>query len=96
MEKTVINEFLKHIQLFKELNDRQLEVICNKVKVENYSTNKLNCLIYTMDGIEVCNETIANNETAHLINLEHLPSGVYQLKLTNSTKQILIKKLVKI
>ena len=41
MEKTVINEFLKHIQLFKELNDRQLEVICNKVKVENYSTNSL-------------------------------------------------------
>lgn len=41
MEKIVINEFLKHIQLFKELNDVQLELICNKVKVENYSTNSL-------------------------------------------------------
>ena len=41
MEKTVIKEFLKHIQLFKGLNDSQLEAICEKVKVENFSINSM-------------------------------------------------------
>ena len=41
MEKTVIKEFLKHIQLFKGLNDSQLEAICDKVKVENFSINSM-------------------------------------------------------
>lgn len=41
MEKSQIKEFLKHIQLFKELNDSQLEVICEKVKIENFPTNKM-------------------------------------------------------
>ncbi|MBE0551850.1 MAG: aspartate ammonia-lyase [Ignavibacterium sp.] len=36
MEKPVIKEFLKHIQLFKGMNDSQLEAICDKVKVENF------------------------------------------------------------
>ncbi len=41
MEKTVIKEFLKHIQLFKGLNDSQLEAICEKVKVENFPINSM-------------------------------------------------------
>ncbi|MFZ1282364.1 MAG: cyclic nucleotide-binding domain-containing protein, partial [Ignavibacteriaceae bacterium] len=41
MEKTVIKEFLKHIQLFKELNDAQLDAVCNKLTIENYSANSL-------------------------------------------------------
>lgn len=41
MEKKVINEFLKHIQLFKGLSDTQLEAICDKVKVENFSINSM-------------------------------------------------------
>lgn len=41
MEKSQIKEFLKHIQLFKELNDLQLETICEKVKVENFSANSM-------------------------------------------------------
>jgi len=41
MEKLVIKEFLKHIQLFKGLNDLQLEAICDKVKVENYIVNSM-------------------------------------------------------
>jgi len=41
MEKTVIKEFLKHIQLFKGLNDSQLEAICDKVKVENFPINSM-------------------------------------------------------
>jgi len=38
MEKSHIKEFLKQVQLFKELNDSQLDAICDKVKLENYST----------------------------------------------------------
>jgi aspartate ammonia-lyase len=41
MEKSVIKEFLKHIQLFKGLNDSQLEAICDKVKVENFPVNSM-------------------------------------------------------
>ena len=41
MEKTVIKEFLKHIQLFKGLNDLQLDAICEKVKVENFPINSM-------------------------------------------------------
>ena len=41
MEKTVIKDFLKHVQLFKEINDEQLNAICDKVKVENYSANSM-------------------------------------------------------
>jgi aspartate ammonia-lyase len=41
MEKSDIKEFLKHIQLFKELNDTQLDAVCNKVTIENYSANSL-------------------------------------------------------
>ena len=41
MEKTVIKEFLKHIQLFKGLNDSQLEAICEKVSVENFPVNSM-------------------------------------------------------
>ena len=41
MEKSVIKEFLKHIELFKELNDSQLDAVCNKVTIENYSANSL-------------------------------------------------------
>jgi aspartate ammonia-lyase len=41
MEKSVIKEFLKHIQLFKGLNDSQLEAICDKVKVENFLINSM-------------------------------------------------------
>ncbi len=37
MEKSVIEEFLKHIELFKELNDSQLDAVFNKLRVENYS-----------------------------------------------------------
>jgi aspartate ammonia-lyase len=48
MEKTVIKEFLKHIQLFKGLNDLQLEAMCEKVKVENFS---LNSMVFTENNI---------------------------------------------
>jgi aspartate ammonia-lyase len=41
MEKSVIKEFLKHIQLFKGMNDGQLEAICEKVKVENFPINSM-------------------------------------------------------
>lgn len=41
MEKSEIKEFLKHIQLFKELNDSQLEAICEKVKVEKFTINSM-------------------------------------------------------
>lgn len=41
MEKSEIKEFLKHIQLFKELNDVQLDAVCNKVTMENYPANNL-------------------------------------------------------
>jgi signal-transduction protein with cAMP-binding, CBS, and nucleotidyltransferase domain len=41
MEKSIINEFLKHIELFKELNDSQLDAVCSKVTMENYSANSL-------------------------------------------------------
>jgi aspartate ammonia-lyase len=41
MEKSVIKEFLKHIQLFKGLNGSQLEVICDKVNVENFPINSM-------------------------------------------------------
>ncbi|MDT3694908.1 MAG: aspartate ammonia-lyase [Ignavibacterium sp.] len=41
MEKTQIQEFLKQIQLFKELNDSQLKIICEKIKVENFSANSM-------------------------------------------------------
>ncbi len=36
MEKSQIKEFLKQVQLFKELNDSQLDVVCDKVRLENY------------------------------------------------------------
>ena len=41
MEKSVIKELLKHIQLFKELNDLQLQAICEKIKVENFSATSM-------------------------------------------------------
>ena len=41
MEKTIIKEFLKQVQLFKELNDSQLDAICDKVKLENYTVKSL-------------------------------------------------------
>jgi len=41
MEKTQIKEFLKQIQLFKELNDSQLKVICEKIKVEDFPANSM-------------------------------------------------------
>lgn len=41
MEKTLIRDFLKHIQLFKELSNSQIDDICEIVKVENYSINSL-------------------------------------------------------
>ncbi len=41
MKKSEIKEFLKHIQLFKELNDVQLDAICNKVTIKNYPANNL-------------------------------------------------------
>jgi aspartate ammonia-lyase len=41
MEKTVIKEFLKQVQLFKELNESQLDAICDKVKLENYTAKSL-------------------------------------------------------
>lgn len=41
MEKAQIKEFLKQIQLFKELNDSQLKVICEKIKVENFPANSM-------------------------------------------------------
>lgn len=41
MEKSVIKEFLKYIQLFKRLNDSQLEAICEKVSVENFPINSM-------------------------------------------------------
>ena len=41
MEKSVIKEFLKHIQLFKELNDLQLQAICEKIRVENFSATSM-------------------------------------------------------
>ena len=41
MEKSVIKEFLKHIRLFKELNDLQLQAICEKIRVENFSATSM-------------------------------------------------------
>jgi aspartate ammonia-lyase len=41
MEKSEIKEFLKHIQLFKELNDIQLDAVCNKVTIKNHPANNL-------------------------------------------------------
>ena len=41
MEKTVIHKFLKRIQLFKGLDDLQLEAICDKVRVEKYAVNSM-------------------------------------------------------
>ncbi len=41
MEKTKIKKFLQRIELFKELNYSQLQTICEKLKVENYSKNSL-------------------------------------------------------
>jgi aspartate ammonia-lyase len=41
MEKSVIKEFLRRIQLFKGLNDSQLDAICDKVKVENFPINSM-------------------------------------------------------
>lgn len=36
MEKSQIKEFLKQVQLFRELNDSQLDIVCDKVRLENY------------------------------------------------------------
>ncbi|HRN27005.1 MAG TPA: aspartate ammonia-lyase [Ignavibacteriaceae bacterium] len=41
MEKSEIKTFLKHIQLFKELNEEQLTAVCEKVKVESYSAKSM-------------------------------------------------------
>lgn len=41
MGKSQIKEFLKQVQLFKELNDSQLDAICDKVKLENYTAKSL-------------------------------------------------------
>lgn len=41
MEKQEIKKFLKQIQLFKELSDTQLDAVCNKLTIENYSANGL-------------------------------------------------------
>ncbi len=41
MEKTQVKEFLKHIQLFEELNDTQLDAICEKIKVENFPSKSM-------------------------------------------------------
>jgi len=41
MEKTEIKKFLKHIQLFNDLNDLQLDAVCNKLTTKNYSSNSL-------------------------------------------------------
>ncbi len=48
MEKSEIKEFLKHIQLFKELNDSQLEAICDKLKVEQFA---INSMVFTENNI---------------------------------------------
>jgi aspartate ammonia-lyase len=48
MEKSEIKEFLKHIQLFKELNDSQLEAICDKLKVEKFA---INSMVFTENNI---------------------------------------------
>ena len=48
MEKTVIKEFLKHIQLFKELNETQLDRVYEKIKVENYA---INSMVFTENNI---------------------------------------------
>jgi aspartate ammonia-lyase len=48
MEKSVIKEFLKQIQLFKGLNELQVEAICDKVIVENYDANNM---VFTENNI---------------------------------------------
>ncbi len=39
MEKSVIKEFLKRIELFKDLNDNQLQAVIDKISVENFPMN---------------------------------------------------------
>lgn len=41
MQKSQLKEFLKQVQLFKELNDSQLDAICDKVKLEEYTAKSL-------------------------------------------------------
>lgn len=41
MQKSLLKEFLKQVQLFKELNDSQLDAICDKVKLEEYTAKSL-------------------------------------------------------
>ena len=41
MEKTVIKSFLKRIELFKDLNDNQLEAVIEKISVENFPINSM-------------------------------------------------------
>lgn len=36
MEKSEMKKFLKQVQLFKELNDDQLKIVCDKLKIEKY------------------------------------------------------------
>jgi aspartate ammonia-lyase len=40
MEKSVIKEFLKHIELFKGLKDNQLQAVVDKITVENFPKDK--------------------------------------------------------
>lgn len=39
MEKSVIKSFLKRIELFKGLNDNQLQIVADKISVENFPVN---------------------------------------------------------
>ena len=41
MEKSEIKIFLKHVQLFKEFSDIQLDAVCEKVKVEKYPAKSM-------------------------------------------------------
>ena len=41
MEKSVIKSFLKRIELFKSLNDNQLEAVIEKISVENFPINSM-------------------------------------------------------
>lgn len=41
MEKSEIKKFLRHVQLFKECSEAQLDAVCEKVKVENYAANSM-------------------------------------------------------
>lgn len=41
MDKNIIREFLKRIELFKDLSEQKLDIITDKIKVENHKTGTM-------------------------------------------------------